>query len=81
MADNEEKIEEPVENTENTGAEESKDSELHSILYGGEYSEYGDDLGAEEEAPEPKRRLKTFADSGKEEAAEKSDKKSSEKKD
>ncbi len=37
---------------------ENSDSELHSILYGGEYSEYGDALGSEEEMPGMS--LKTF---------------------
>ena len=38
----------------------NNDSELHGILYGGEYSEYQEDLGAEEE-PAPKRVLRTFS--------------------
>ncbi len=37
------------------------DSELHRILYGGEYSEYGEDLGSEEEEEQPKMKLRTFA--------------------
>ena len=44
------------------GADEADrtDSELHSIIYGGEYSEYQEELGAEEEEPAPKRVLRTF---------------------
>ena len=38
------------------------DSELHSILYGGEYSEYGEDLGEDEaEEERPKLKLRTFS--------------------
>lgn len=38
------------------------DSELHSILYGGEYSEYSGDLGSgEEEEEAPKMKLSTFS--------------------
>lgn len=41
--------------------EKTTDSELHGIMYGGEYSEYGGDLGAqEEEETEKKRKLSTF---------------------
>ena len=49
---------------ENTRDEEinEADSELHRILYGGEYSEYGEDLGSDEEEEEqPKMKLRTFA--------------------
>lgn len=38
----------------------TKDSELHRIMYGGEYSEYAGSLGEEEEQPEPEKELKTF---------------------
>ena len=71
MADNEEKLEELNGSGEaQTDNGDEAESELHGILYGGEYSEYGEDLGAEEEEPAPKKKLKTFADTGKEEAAE-----------
>ena len=38
------------------------DSELHSIMYGGEYSEYGEALGSDEEEEEApsKMKLRTF---------------------
>ena len=42
--------------------EENGSAELHSILYGGEYSEYGDALGSEEEEEERRPvKLKTFS--------------------
>ena len=74
MTDNEEKIEETKEELPQQPAEDGAasdlnehDSELHSIIYGGEYSEYGEDLGREEEPDPPKRKLRTFSGSGKEE--------------
>ena len=36
------------------------DSELHKIIYGGEYSEYGEVLGSDEEEEPPKMKLSTF---------------------
>ena len=82
MTENEEKIEEPIDaqterqpdepvktDTEPV-EEETGESELHSILYGGEYSGYEDDLGAEEEHVTAAKKLKTFAETDDEKQAE-----------
>ena len=53
---------EPEENAEELN---ESDSELHRILYGGEYSEYGGDLGSEEEEEQTHRlNLSTFRTAG-----------------
>lgn len=58
-------IDEKYDKNEETADAPEKDadtgeSELHSILYGGEYSEYGDALGSDEEDELPGIDLKTF---------------------
>ncbi len=70
----EEEIQNPDEEINET------DSELHKIMYGGEYSEYGEDLGAGEEEEPPKMKLRTFGKTKKEGETEKKTKTESSKK-
>ena len=46
----------------NEAAEEKDESELHRILYGGEYSEYKEDIDMSEEEKEERPSLSTFED-------------------
>ena len=55
------------------------DSELHRIMYGGEYSEYGEALGSEEEEEPPKMKLRTFGASKKADTGKKTKTESSKK--
>lgn len=66
MEDNEKQndTEEIIQNEQEQDEEINEaDSELHRIIYGGEYSEYGDALGSDEEEEEqkPKMKLRTFS--------------------
>ena len=65
MSDNEKQNDLEEQNVSKDPEEEinEADSELHRIIYGGEYSEYGDALGSEEEEEEqaPKMKLRTFS--------------------
>ena len=63
MTDNEKQNdikEEELQKNEQDEEINEADSELHRILYGGEYSEYGEDLGSEEEEERPEMKLRTF---------------------
>lgn len=72
MQENEKQINEEEQKLNPDEEINEADSELHNILYGGEYSEYGEALGSdEEEEPAPKMKLRTFAEHKQPEKAKK----------